>query len=199
MFTDFDKIRSGQRFARVVVCAEDILYDERFPESEYGRRPEAVGFSFQPRGMGSWLVAPVRTYLTNNRFEAEGLRKHYENPFYPEGGMRDLIITSPRHHRFVEFMKDNGLVVACYDEDYDRVPYGTVERRASEGYSLQLPADPITLERFISDVAFIEGVVLRDEQRIRTAIDGINTKVPVPVRATAHLPLALRPKAWYPL
>jgi hypothetical protein len=85
----------------------------------------------------------------------------------------------------------SGLVVGRYSI-FCGGPSGYTGRRPEEsGYALDIPKDVFTVRELLTNGDFLEGLVLRDGEMIRSAISDLNGSLREPILVTPYLDIAL--------
>ncbi|MBW3016538.1 hypothetical protein KY309_02920 [Candidatus Woesearchaeota archaeon] len=106
----------------------------------------------------------------------------------------DLVVigSAGNSEHIVERMKPSGIIVARYSIFYGGPSDYTGNSPEEGGYSLDLPKSVALVKAMLTHNGVLESILERDEGRIRSALDDLNSKVSQPVLVTPFLAEALR-------
>jgi len=106
----------------------------------------------------------------------------------------DFVITGSARGTEGEVMslKGSGVLVARYSIFYGGPSNYTGRRPEDGGYAFDIPKNTDTVRKLLTEQPFLEAILDRDEERIRTALHGLNMQLQGrPVLATPYLTEAL--------
>ena len=106
----------------------------------------------------------------------------------------DLIVIGSAGHSedTVESMKRSGIIVARYSIFYGGPSQYTGNAPEEGGFSLDLPKSVAVAKGLLTSDGVLEAILAREEGKIRSALDDLNSKVNPPVLITPFLSDALR-------
>ncbi|MBW2964570.1 hypothetical protein KY363_03860 [Candidatus Woesearchaeota archaeon] len=145
------------------------------------------------------IVAVFTPYLTQSLADLEtpGFSVRLDKPRdHISRGPAECILgihgsTEPAEETVAE-LKGSGLIIARYSIFYGGPSKYTGNYPEDTGYALDLPKNVSTVKAFLTDDEVLDALVLREEARIRQAIDGLNKTLQQPVLITPFLEEALR-------
>ncbi len=128
-----------------------------------------------------------------------------DSPHYERGGRKEVQIRDIENHDLiitgstepcedeVRAMKGTGLIVARFSIFYGKPSGYSGVKPEDGGYSLDLPKAVGCAVALLKSDDVLEALVLREESKIRTAIDELNKgREPVPILITPYLAEALK-------
>ena len=88
--------------------------------------------------------------------------------------------------------RGSGLITARYSIFYGGASKYTGNFPEESGYAIDLPKNMDTVKAFLTSDVMLDALVAREEAKIRTAVESLNSGLEMPVLITPYLTKALR-------
>ena len=159
---------------------------------EYRKQREL--YAYDPKnlsGLVGFGIDGKLVELRAPRYYDEGCRENFK----PKEPMHLIIAgsTEPGEDEVLS-MRGSGLIVARYSIFYGG-PSGYSGRYPEQGgYSLDLPKNVRAVLELITDTDFLDAIVEREAEKIRTSIEQVNKRIERPILVTPYLEKSLESK-----